>query len=1004
MKVAEAMSKEVSKDRGYSSAAVDENVAETIAAAAGFETGVRHAFMNVLAQYMQGYDTFVDWERATGLPSDADDGNTTTASNSTIFDAAGFIKSREHRYASSEVFFRSFPDTSLFTEFLHKRLWQYEPSAEQMFFDYSIDKTTEESRAFFDDSSHRGINFGGSDSRRPSDAEPSSARGSGSQTPSYRSLVQAASDRSLLNNKRPIYIAPPTAIHGSENVVIDGVVRFCNPVKLSLLLPSCNSVLCLLQRHVIKPPFHGAPVTKFPVLKMEYLIGISDADQEAAAAIVAAEDVEEVSCDDSFSSSDDESTDRTSQIRRKRATAELGTAERPKRIKSFSQAIDDRSRLAAAQAKAAAKADPLAAYVWFSIFGSGSKKDKAIVLDLQKRALQSTAGAGDPGGCDMSDATEDVRGFTVFDPIRLGNLDSFHRGTKSRSAMEDEDLNIIVHFSTRIMNERFNCSMLNTRSIRKQILAAINIAARFRDMLGLFSKLVERRNNVFAKTVNSFSYSKVAKESSRYLRCTDGPAREETISPSAADTAAGNGDSSSSPRTFSSSLRGLSTQSNDAAVDPDAALSDYVWPNLCGVLPSLLGNIRQMADKINVMVCTPLNDLLRRFDNTRQTRATYKDQLIEDLLSKRKATERAQKEYFDAYYRAQEAHHEFDAAAMVQQHGLDGDNSMRERRIERLAAAELHNTKCQAKAFSAELTFTTTVLALQNSLRAFMNRSDALISSIREDDTSSVKSILALLGTLVDITGHANGTTSSEGVWWDATQRQKLAAQHLVPHRQEIAFLVPPTLESGPKISLQFASGLVVEQALPDGAKPGDRFSASIPITTMATQDFNNEDERHRQYLDHTKRVHKATASVAHMLKTMLATIDSMVKSSPDLSVALQIHQTLVDSESEASDAVLPDSSGTMHGSPRDRSQTLPALNVTPTKRGSVNKLPSLIKQRSLSAIKSIKTRLNSTFSSPFLNSPSGKYGSWYSEKMASPATFRQFTWKKHLGEHNGKP
>lgn len=288
------------------------------------------------------------------------------------------------------------------------------------------------------------------------------------------------------------------------------------------------------------------------------------------------------------------------------------------------------------------------------------------MLDLEKRALRSSAdlGTGAGGGGDPSSSEGgDVRGFTVFDTTHLGSLDSFHRGTKARFAMEDEDLNIIVHFSTRILNERFNCRMLNTRPIRKQVERAISVAREFCSMLEALSRLVERRGNVFAKTVASFQASRAAQEEPGFLTCTEPQSNqsqqqqkrkkgfdlpplhhndfngkdEDSLratsqrvdSPEASSSSSSsspwldsNGGSTSRvrssfssisltppklPKTPFGSMRGLSTNTSasnghDGMLDPDVALAQVVWPNLCAVLPSLFGHIRGLSDKVKSMV------------------------------------------------------------------------------------------------------------------------------------------------------------------------------------------------------------------------------------------------------------------------------------------------------------------------------------------------------------------------------------------------------------------
>ena len=200
--------------------------------------------------------------------------------------------------------------------------------------------------------------------------------------------------------------------------------------------------------------------------------------------------------------------------------------------------------------------------------------------------------------------------------------------------------------------------------------------------------------------------------------------------------------------------------------------------------------------------------------------------------------------YFDAYYRAQEAYHELEAATLVQQHGLEADAETRRRRVRRLAEAASQNAACQAKSFSSELTFTAAVVSLQNSLRAFMNNSDTLITLLHEDDAASVETLLTLMGAMTDIVGTAVGRTPTEGLRASARLRRRQRRRHLVPHQQEIAFSVPQSMAANNMISLQFASGLVVAQELPDGAQPGERFSAGIPVTPIAAMAFDDENKR----------------------------------------------------------------------------------------------------------------------------------------------------------------
>lgn len=456
---------------------------------------------------------------------------------------------------------------------------------------------------------------------------------------------------------------------------------------------------------------------------------------------------------------------------------------------------------------------------------------------------------------------------------------------------------------------------------------------------------------------------------------------------------------------------------------------------------------------VRLQVLSPLVNLLRRFDNTRRTLSDYKDKLIEDLLARRKATERAQKVYFDAYYRAQEAHHELEAASLVQQHGLEADAGVRKRRAERLAKAELQNAACQAKAFSAELAFTAAVVALQNSLRAFMTSGDTLIASISEDDSDSVHTLLTLLGGLADLVRAAVGKAPTAGFRGDIRNRRRMLRRNLAPHQQEIAFAVPdsapvPSTVSrggggggggageGRLLSLQFASGLVVEQELPPNAKPGDRFSATIPITPLATIPFDSEDERHQKYLSHTDQASKATYAVAQSLKAMVLAIDAVVKGSPELSAALQIHKTFLTSdggsrttrgsgggvggggrggqEFEDRDAELSDAdsdvfeaTGRSHTHGGGRSSLSGHEHEQPT---SVRKTPGLstvLSQRSMaSALQAMKSHFTTMpFASPFLNSPAGKYDSWHSEMMASPNNFGQFNWKRRVScDGEGEP
>eukprot|EP00750_Incisomonas_marina_P023920 INCI5067.4.p1 GENE.INCI5067.4~~INCI5067.4.p1 ORF type:complete len:2987 (-),score=541.17 INCI5067.4:2687-10468(-) len=1059
LSVAEALTAEVSQDRGYSTSAVNANAEAAAGAAAAFEKGVRQAFVDVLAQYMHGYDTFVNWEWATMLP-DAGSGNQSLAGDeetgeshgtaemrterSSIFDTEGFIRTREHKYGASEEFFRGFPETSLFTEFLHKRIWSYEPSAEQMFFDYSINRNTEESRAFFDDDVAGAKTEGSISTGFGTVGANLVGVDAGSR---QRSLLRASSERKLASSARPIYIAPPDQIHGSETVLIVGT------------------------RYLISAPFHGKPVERFPRLRMECFSGVSDSDQEAvaraAAKVARAHDADS---DDSFSSSDEEHDTNT------RTATDAGCDGSLKHTKSFTEAIDEHSKAEREAAEAQTEIrEPLARFKYFSILGTGSKRDKAIVLDLEKRALRSSADLGASAGDPSTSEGGDVRGFTVFDTTRLGSLDSFHRGTKARFAMEDEDLNIIVHFSTRILNERFNCRMLNTRPIRKQVERAITVAREFCSMLEALSRLVERRGNVFAKTVGSFQTSRAAQDQPGFLTCTEAQtnqsrqhkknfaaspphndcnakdaesqgANSQQINSAQASSVDSNVSSSRIRGNFASisltppkmknpfgSMRGLSTSTaasnaHDGMLDPDEALAQVVWPNLCAVLPSLLGHIRGLADKVKSMVLTPLTNLLRRFENTRRTLSDYKDKLIEDLLTRRKATERAQKVYFDAYYRAQEAHHELEAASLVHQHGLDADAGVRKRRAERLTKAELQNAACQAKAFSAELAFTAAVVALQNSLRAFMTSGDTLIASISEDDSDSVHTLVTLLGALADLVHTTVGKSPNAGFRGDIRGRRRMLRQNLVPHQQEIAFAVPQSAEEtlsrnsageGRLISLQFVSGLVVEQELPSNAKPGDRFSATIPITPLATIPFESEDERHRKYLSHTDKASKATSAVAQSLKAMVLAIDAVVKGSPELSAALQIHKTFltsdIDSRTRHGDGwtgqefddcdksvELKDTDSDLLEAGRDHAHGGALLgwheHEQPKNVRKAPGLSSVLSQRSMaSALQAMKSHFTMPFASPFLNSPAGKYDSWHSEMMASPNSFGQFNWKRRL-------